>query len=137
MTLAGTPLDGANVNVHYADGNVAQDVTHDGGKFALTYMGKPGAVVGAKLKVTVTKQEATYNAPAAKDSGAPASDADYKAKMAESMELMKKSTEAQKSGKKAAAPKNEIDFKYSNPTSSGLEVTIPESGAKDLKIELK
>jgi hypothetical protein len=137
VTLAGTPLDGANVLVHYADNNVAQDVTHDGGKFALTYMGKPGAVAGSKLKVSVTKHEATYSVAGEKDSGAPASDDERRKKMEEMTKLMQKASEATMSGKKGAAPKNEIDFKYSNPASSGLDVTIPETGAKDLKIELK
>jgi hypothetical protein len=141
VTLAGTPLDDANLTIHYADGNVAQDVTHGGGKFSLSYMGKPGAVAGSKLKVSVAKYESAYAATAVKRSGSgggPPSDEEYRKNMKDAEKIMQEASKSTQSGKKSAGgPKNEIDVKYANPASSGLEVTIPDAGAKDLKIDLK
>ena len=125
IQLKGAPLNGATIIVRYADGDAAQDVSHEGGKFALTYHGKPGAPPGTKLKVSVHTAAAPYSAPPRSDKSPPdpagrTSTGDLK--------IMIDGTAEAKSGKRPSTPPAEVDAQY--------ELTIPEGGSKALKIEL-
>jgi hypothetical protein len=125
VLLKGVPLDGANLNVHYPEGNVAQDVSHDGGKFALTYQGKPGALPGTKLRVSVRKTAAPYSVPPRSDTSPP----DPAGRIgAGDIAIMSGGPGPAKPGTKPAAPAAEVDAQY--------ELTIPERGSNALKIEL-
>ena len=137
VKLKGAPLATAIVNVHYADGNVATGVSDAQGKFSLTYMGKVGALPGSNLKVSVVKQTSEFAAstlPSTK--GPPKSEAEEKAMMEAAIKTMKDSMDSHMKTKTAATPKNEIDAKYSKSDTSGLQVTIPEGGSKELVIDV-
>ena len=126
IRFKGVALDGASVIVQYPDGNVAQDVSHDGGKFALTYNGMLGALPGTKLRVCVRKAAALYSAPPRSGSSPP--DPAVRTDDADIAIMSSGTVVAAKSGTKVSAPPPEVDAQ--------CELTIPAGGSKALKIEL-
>jgi len=121
ILLRGVPLEGANLTVQYPDGNVAQDVSHTGGKFALTYLGKPGALPGRKLRVSVFKADAPYSLSPRSDSTPQKIPPGRMS--ADDISLMKS-----RMGSTASAPAPTVNAQY--------ELTIPDDGSNALLIEL-
>ena len=137
LTIDGKAVDGVSIVVHYADGNIAQAVTHDQGKFELSYLGKQGAIPGSKLKASVTKMEGV-DAPTMKfepgKSTVGSPDASQLAKFNQSagQQMMDKTKDL-----KTMGPKNELPEKLAKPETSGITVDIPAGGSKELKIDAK
>jgi hypothetical protein len=132
LTQKSAPLAGANILVMYPDGDSAVGASDKDGKFTLSYVGRNGALPGVDLKVAVIKQEVIDVASDTPTfSGPPKTEEDAK-KMAEQMANMAKTMQA----KKDVAPKSLVETKYRNPETSGLKLTIPEGGSKDLKIDV-
>jgi hypothetical protein len=130
------PASGCECPRH-VPGNSATGVSDKDGKFSLTYLGRNGAVPGTDLKVGVTKTESGLGAVELPGSGPPKTDEEakaYGAKMQEMMQKRQKDQEQQM--KKGEGAKNLVDQKYGRPDSSGLKVTIPASGSKELKIDV-
>src|SRR5262245_64753142 len=57
LTQGGTPVAGAAVMLHYPSNDYCMGMTDSQGAFTLTYNGKPGALPGKQIGVTVTKYE--------------------------------------------------------------------------------
>ncbi|HUE74714.1 MAG TPA: hypothetical protein VMP01_27850 [Pirellulaceae bacterium] len=132
----------AGILVMYPDGNSATGSSDKDGKFTLTYLGRTGAVPGADLKVAVSKQENPYSPlssdmPTTTGSGPPSLEEQDKM-MEQAKEIFAKQMKADEEKRKKGQPvaKDLIDAKFRNPDTSGLKLTIPEGGSKELKIEV-
>lgn len=122
VTLDGTPVDGATVNLLSDVGNrVASGKTDASGKFSLkTIVGSQsvdGAIVGGH-GVAVLKAES---------SGEPMGDP------REMMEKMTTNPAITSEFKQTYV----IPAKYNNPTMSGIRVEVTESGPNDITLDLK
>ncbi|MCA9090662.1 MAG: carboxypeptidase regulatory-like domain-containing protein [Planctomycetaceae bacterium] len=114
VTYKGEPIDKATVSFHpeAADGKAAFAITDAEGKFVMgTFETRDGVVAGT-YHVTVTKMESTSAAQVSQD------DPNYNPNPPPSVS-------------KSLLPK-----KYSDPSKSGLQVTIDAEPIKDLKFEL-
>lgn len=106
VTLDGTPVDGAQVVFISTDGQSASAASDTSGKFALRSFDEKAGAVPGTYKVQVSK------------------------------------TIAEPTGKQDADGGDIIKFnfgvpkKYTGIGTSGIEMTIPDSGTGDLKIEL-
>jgi len=138
LTIDGQPVDGASITVHYGDGNTAQGVTHDQGKFELAYLGKQGAVPGSKLKTSVTKFEGADVPTTAFTAGKSTPGSPDPAELSKfNQQQAQKMMEKTKDLKSGLVPKNELPEKFAKPETSGITVDIPAGGSKELKIDLK
>lgn len=139
LTLKNAPLDGASILVMYPDGNSATGSSDKDGKFSLTYLGRNGAMPGTDLKVGITKQENSGEsfADESANTGPPKTKEEADAMMKKAMERMAAMQKKQEADRKAGVqPKSLVDSKYGNPETSGLKVTIPPGGSKELKIDV-
>lgn len=126
VTLAGAPLTDASILVHYPDRSVATGRTDGKGAFTLVFSnGKPGAVPGNGLKVSITKTD--------EQGIAGGESLDPSAMMKKGKESMSKTSDGRV---QPVLPKNLVPAKFADPNSSGITVDIPPEGKKDLKIEL-
>ncbi len=121
VVVDGTPIEGAVIVLMQDTGsNFARGITDRNGDFSLdSFESKKGAVPGsykATISKTVTVEKAT--------------------KMSASLMEEAKAAAGGDDSMLNASWVNDLPNKYSNPTTSGLTVTIPDTGASDLKFEL-
>ena len=123
VTCDGEPLEGGAIVVMQDDGKYfARGISDNRGRFSLdAFETKSGAVPG-KYKMTISK---TVTVDKATPTVTPKGLDDDQEHAAEG--------DPERAN---ASWVNDLPNKYSNPTTSGLEVTIPEEGTSDLKIEL-
>ncbi len=121
--LDGAPIDGASVVVAESTGiNFAQGFSDSSGRFSLNaFEAKKGAVPGS-YKVTVSKTVTVEKAANQKQMKALAEDAQHAAEGGDATAN--------------ASWVNDLPNKYASFATSGIEVTIPEDGTDQLKIEL-
>lgn len=141
LTLKGAALSNASIVVMYPDGNSATGSSDKDGKFSLTYLGRNGAVPGADLKVGVIKQEDPLvpadAMPQTSGGGPPKTEKEAEEMAAAAMKMAAEHQKAQAERlKKGGGPKDLIEAKYRSPDTSGIKLTIPEGGSKELKIEV-
>jgi hypothetical protein len=119
----GEPLEGAVIVIMQDSGQYfARGATDSRGRFSLdAYESKKGAVPGT-YKMTVSKTVEVDKATPVKVSAALQDDAQHAAEG--------------DPGRANVSWVNDLPSKYSSPVTSGLQVTIPDDGTKDLKIEL-
>lgn len=133
LTVDGKPADGVAITVHYGDGNTAVGVTHDQGKFELSYLGAQGAAPGTKLKTSLRK-DAGAGVSVKMDTPPTGPPDPFEAAM-KNMNAGKEMAEKAKN-MKGPAQTNELPPKFASPDTSGITVDIPPGGKKDLKIDI-
>jgi hypothetical protein len=139
LTMNGAPLSDASVVVHYPDATSATGVSDAKGEFSLTYNGRNGAVPGSKLKVSVSKTASAFDAKGmtvSKSAGGGPTPEQIKSMQDQGAKMMADNMKKNE-GNKSPGGKSEVAAKFTKPDTSGLDVTIPEGGTKELKIDLK
>ena len=120
ITFDEKPLEGASIVIMQEGGEnrFAHGVSDSSGKFSLkAFETKDGAVPGSyKVTVSKTVEVAGKSVPKSLQSDAAAAGAD---------------------ASQNVSWKNELPNRYNSPVTSGLSVTIPESGVSDLVLDLK
>jgi len=120
----GKPVVGAEVSFHNGDApRAAVGTTDSEGKFQLTSFDEgDGAIPGDhKISIAKTQTDAAISGADAEDPSAA-----YAAGM-----------DAAASGNMEAIQKNELDAKYANPETSGLERTVTKEGPNNMAITLQ
>lgn len=119
----GAPLDGATILIVQDDGKFyARGMSDSQGRFSLDmYESKPGAVPGT-YKATVSKTVTVDKATPSKTPKTLAEDAEHAAEG--------DPTQAN------ASWVNDLPEKYNNPQTSGLTLTVPDDGSKNLSLEV-
>ncbi|MCA9127016.1 MAG: carboxypeptidase regulatory-like domain-containing protein [Planctomycetales bacterium] len=122
VLLDGSPIDGASIVFAETAGEYyARGFSDDSGRFSLdAFESKRGAVPGS-YKVTVSKTVTVENSVNQKQLKSMAEDAEHAATGGEDANV---------------SWVNDLPPKYANFTTSGIEVTIPEDGTEQIKIEL-
>jgi hypothetical protein len=122
VLLDGTPLEGATVVLVPANSeHSGNGMTDAKGRFELKAFEAKDGVVPGDYMVQITKTVEI------KASDSAASEVEGSAEAAE---------HAAAGGSDVVGYKNDLPAKYENPATSGLDVTIPDTGVTDLKFEL-
>lgn len=123
VTIDGNPLEGGAIVLMQDDGKYfARGISDSRGRFSLdAFESKTGAVPGT-YKMTISKTVTVDKATPASTPKGLAEDQEHAAEG--------------EPDRANASWVNDLPSKYSNPTTSGLQVVIPEDGTSDLKIEL-
>ena len=122
VLLDGVPLEGATVVLISASTEYSGNgMTDAKGRFELKAFEAKDGVVPGEYMVQVTKTIETK----APDDSEGKSEVDAEAK-----------EHAAEGGSDLVFYKNMLPTKYENPATSGLDVTIPDTGVTDLKFEL-
>lgn len=121
VLVDGTPIEGAVVVLMQDSGsNFARGITDKSGFFSLdTYETKKGAVPGS-YQATVSKTVTVENAT----------------KLSQSMMEEAKAAMGGDASKINVSWVNDLPNKYANPGTSGLSVSIPDTGKTDITFEL-
>ena len=128
VTFQNAPLSGATVTFVPENGPLAIGVTDDAGKFTLMSGSRRGAAIG-KAKVSIRAATAAAESSSAPTtSGPPSTDAEKKAFMARTTEMMK--TQGQ-GDTKAAGPKSLIPEKFGSAETSGLTAEVSSDASKN------
>ena len=121
VLVDGEPIEGAVIVLMQDSGsNFARGITDKSGNFSLdTYESKSGTIPGS-YKVTISKTVTIEN----------------KTKVSKAVE--QEALEAANGDESLANASwvNDLPNKYANPGTSGLSVTVPESGKTDIKFEI-
>lgn len=125
VTQAGTPVEGATVTFHLADGSRgAVGLTDENGNYTLTTFSAGDGAVAGDHKVKVTKFDRPTVTP--KSDGSVADTGDEP-----------EVPEGRESPEDDSAPKSLLPEKYANVETSGLTATVSESGDNKFDFSLE